>query len=121
MSNLKEISAVILNVNHLVSVGKSEFAKFIVNKDITLADRWDLFCNTTPWFKEHEPYVVKLNWEKVHGKIDWYDEHNTNRYALVKMEELVESMYECDYSDEKITDMQEEILAKNLHSFVYDW
>jgi len=121
MLNEKEMSAVIINVNHTISVGKAQLATYITDKNISLDDRWNMFCKSPMQMRNQEPYIITFKWENKYKEIQWYEWFSTDRYATIDMETIIEHMFDYEHSDEQIEDMKEEILEKNLGSFIYDW
>lgn len=98
------------------------------DKTIPLSKRWATFIDAPACIKNTEDYIVHFDWEKKYHNLEWYDSFNQDRYSTVNMEDLIVSMEEsesCDdssvYDKQSIIDIKEEILAKNLYSFVFDW
>jgi len=122
MLNEKEMSAVIINFNHTLSVGKANLATYIRDKNISLDDRWKMFCKAPMQMRNTDSYIVTFNWEKKYHEISWYDSFGYDRYATVDMEDVITAMWENEENnEEELKDMKEEILEKNLGSFIYDW
>ena len=104
------------------------FADFIKCESVSLDERWEVFENAPNSLKNTECYIVHFEWESKYGEISWYDDFYKDKYALVEMVQVVESMTEEDYqtkapryTEEQINDMKQEILSRNLGSFTNDW
>lgn len=113
---------------------KEKCLNFIKNKDIDLNLRWKIFKEMPPDFLKQENYMVHFNVENKlpGGEIGWYDDMYIERYQTVSMVGLIESLEdkltEPDlYRPEQvwpidlINEFKEEILQKELSSFVMDW
>lgn len=110
-----------------IKVAKAGFAAYIKDSTIPLSERWSFFVASPNYVKEQDTYIHTFKWESTHGGLEWYDNFYCDRYANVTMEQIIDTMY--DRVDEannnwnfiNIAELQEEILSKNLGSFVNDW
>lgn len=99
-----------------VKLMKSRFERLIAETSIPLETRWRLFCDSPDYLKNHKTWIVDI---RLHGEeIHWYDDFYINRHQTVDMKDIVEHLEEID---QDLAAFKEEILAKNLGSFVYDW
>lgn len=117
IDKLAHVKIVIDNVNSMIISAKKEFAEVISDKSYPLEDRWDLFTETPEPFKEHEPFIVHFDFEKSLG-VEIHDFCFAERYMVQHTEDIVECV---DFPEESINIMKEEILQKNIGSFVFDW
>lgn len=122
------------------------FEEFIQDATIPLDKRWELFLeapdelsNQSPWVWRFEnldqfytPNPALEKWEQDMKKIDFIDElmeaiyyrEDTNRESIVNVAEQLDLHIEESEIPlpHEITDvMREELLQKNLKSFVFDW
>lgn len=109
----------IATTQSLMVIHKRDFAEFINDTSVSLEVRWKLFTESPSWLKEAEGWVSNFYWERLYGELNWYDDFGYARYTTVDMHQVVETMEESDkYSDVSIKSMKEEILSKNLGSFI---
>jgi len=119
---MKDITTVILHINHVLSIGKKELQTYLTDKTNPLDDRWLVFCKAPISLKNTGSWIVTFDWEKEYGEIDWFEDYYCYKYQSIIMEDLIVSMEEAEEPNLKATkDMKEESLSKNLHSFVMDW
>ena len=102
---------------------KADFAAYIRDKDIPLEERWKFFEKAPNFIKEQDSYIHTFKWEQKHGELVWYDDFYCDRYQVVDMDMIIDSMLDRDekYTKEMVEDMKEEILSENLGSFINDW
>jgi len=100
---------------------KKALETYITDSGIDLDTRWLLFCDAPNSVKNAGTWIVVFYWEQKHGKINWYDDFGYDTYATINMQRVINSMEDQEYSLEKINDMKEEILSRNLDSFVNAW
>lgn len=97
---------------------------FIVDKSNSFEDRLEIFTTTPVALQWHDSWILHLHeFEKKHGRIDWFDDGWRHRHQDVDLVELVkdkESYFE-EWSDEKFRDFQEAVLNHGSHSFTLDW
>ena len=107
---------------------------FIKNTDIDLNLRWAVFKEMPEDFLKRESYQVTFKIEKKlpQKEIFWYDDFYIERYQTVKMIDLIDDLekrlIEPDlynaaqiWPKELIDAFKEEILQKELESFLMDW
>ena len=112
---------------------KERYIAYIANQDISLEERWEVFCEAPIDWKNDNSYVVSFDVEKSLRKkgyeLSWYDDFYIEKNETVIMQEIVErikesldeELKELGWSEELLNDFKNEILAKNLGSFDYDW
>jgi hypothetical protein len=104
---------------------KKRYLDYISNTKNSLNDRWKMFRHAPSSFKENETWVVHFETENLleSGEIIWFDDFYKDRYTTVYLIDIIDQMKEKPkkYSKEFITSFKEEILQKNLESFIYDW
>lgn len=131
---------------------KEQYLQLIINKDLDLATRWDIYLNAPDKFKNKEPYIchfVVLD-KKING-FSWYDDLYLDKNETITGESIIEGLEDlmADYepnpesleenaedalyeenepvgqqfanNPELLDELKEEILAKNMGSFTYDW
>lgn len=131
---------------------KEQYLQLIINKDLDLATRWDIYLNAPDKFKNKEPYIchfVVLD-KKING-FSWYDDLYLDKNETITGESIIEGLEDlmADYepnpesleenaedtqyeenepvgqqfanNPEWLDELKEEILAKNMGSFTYDW
>lgn len=102
-----------------VQATKKVFETFITSKELSLEDRWDLFCGAPNYLKNREPRIARF--AALGSNFCYYEEYGTERYQVVYTTGIVEFMEDNEYPSVQIQDLKEEILAKNLGSFTFDW
>lgn len=109
---------------------KEEFKFEIANVNTPLKKRWKLFVDAPDPLRDHQSWIQHFDLENRVGDISWYDDFYKERYALVRMVDIIDMCeeYLADgtpkggfNTQEKIDAFKEEILKKNLGSFTYDW
>lgn len=146
MANIQEFNAEMQSLASRLASMKQEFEAIIVDQSIPLDERWKFWCdapvnlkNTSRWVEHFECF--KLYGERLYGRSDyrfnWYSDWNIEKYETVYMQNVLENLEEQRACDERIADEEfeeyewtddnvinmfcEEVLQKNLHSFVFDW
>lgn len=111
---------------------KDRAISYITDGSIPLMDRWETFKEMPNDWHIHENWLQHFDSEKllVNSEISWYDDVYVERYETVDMIELVDDRL-CDRLSEDpnvyenpetiLNAFREEIMAKNLGSFVFDW
>lgn len=106
---------------------KKDFVEYISDNSYPLGVRWDFFCDAPDFLKNQYSSIHTFKWENTNGEISWYDDFYCDRYATVSMDMVIDSMLDRvdedtnNYTKESIKELQEEILSKNLGSFINDW
>lgn len=121
----------ISGLNKLLKEKKIEFESFITNKNVPLDQRWNLWVkapselknksSSIEYFKEIDSDQIMYEGELVH----------TDRYQTIEMVLAAEN-YEWklkyprptdvhEYTQEGLNRFKEEILNRNIESFIYDW
>lgn len=125
--NVEELRSGIELLTKGAEVLKEKFAAYVADKTVPLEDRWSLFETAPDALKEHSSWYAdfKINNEE----ISWYDDYYLDRHQTMDTLDLVSQTEEMTlsdyttpkYSENVINDLKEQVLAKNLGSFVYDW
>ncbi len=137
MSNdLASLQSDIVGLEWKVKEVKNEFAEFIKDKSIPLDERWEFFKEAPEYLKNKSSYIEHFDAETLleEGEIVWYDEFYIERYQECELVNVISSIEDrinskddyphsrgADYSVEFLEAFKEEILQKNMHSFVHDW
>ena len=111
---------------------RDRYVAYIKDTGIPLDERWETFKEAPDDWKEHRLWVQTFDIEKTVGEISWYDDMYIEKYQTVDMVSLVEDTiadeiddeddeYDGPWNAETVAAFKEEILAKNLGSFVFDW
>lgn len=107
---------------------KETYRNFISDKTVPLEDRWILFKIAPHDWKEHSRWVEYFSFEKLlpEKEINWYDDFGYERCQSVDMYILIEDYFsdfveDLPNKEEIITTAKEEILSKNIGSFIFDW
>ena len=132
----KLIESEIRDVQDRIATLKEDFARVIADTELPLEERWDLFVKAPDFLKEYKGWVE--DFKAFPCEITWYDDFNKERHETVDTVSIVESIVEDvkysggDFEKSKLCTrlgitpdvlvaLKEEILSKNLGSFVYDW
>lgn len=124
---------------------KKEFENYITDKSIPILERWNVFINSSDNLKNNLSAMVKFNHVRLQAMIE-NSMHSNRRGMQHTMKKIMSNFVEddeiqgyrfCDpdfeYDEDELTeeDFQkfnqeleqalEEILSKNIASFVYDW
>lgn len=123
---------------------RPEFAAFIADKSIPLADRWDTWESAPSELKDQQGWIVHFN--SLPQDFVGYDcDVNADRYQTVDISRIMENLEEKRgmiedgepdkdhwshkyylnavdfFEDYSIEAFQEEVLEMNIESFEYDW
>ena len=121
-------------INEKIHALKQEFESFIADKSRPLSERWDVFVSATTDLSNNKCYIQHLD------SIDTVQFHDNGARGQVTAESLIEMFIE-DYEFEREADgdwsprtedeekivnkaadlVKEELLAKNLKSWLIDW
>ncbi len=110
----------------------------IFDKKLPLDQRWEFWLKVPEDAKNNKGWIEHFRWEQqLPGRrVSWYDEFYIDRHQTVIMEEIVDRVEENiayaaqnpddvsireTWTQEMLDDFKEEILEKNLYSFVMDW
>lgn len=114
-----------------------EFSKYITNKEIPLADRWEVFIAAPRDLKKHEEYIITAKSDGLKYVMDkWFDAPEV--YGRGKQIYMADVFVDCvhhgeihpssfayrmdeEKAKELLTQALEEVLSNNLGSFCYDW
>lgn len=125
---------------------EDQYLELIVNKEIDLATRWDIYLNAPHKFKNHEHYLCDFEVldQKVRG-FSWYDDMYLEKNETITGERIIERIEELmrnyannqeylgpnanretvgkQFADnpEWLNELKEDILEQNMGSFIYDW
>ena len=103
---------------------KESFVKVIQDKSLPLKDRWKLFNDAPKEFREENDWVE--DFDSI-GDVNWYDDFYYERYQVVYTVDIVDRIVDKQQypqfkdNPEKLNELKEEILSKNLWSFKFDW
>lgn len=114
---------------------KTDLLSFITDKKTPLDERWDFFVSISKQFKEHSDYLVNFSIiEKYVRNFNWNDSFDRwNKGETIQTEDVIIAIKEMQYPEcedklakafntiERINELKEEILIRNLYSFVFDW
>lgn len=123
-------------LNIMIAQAKLEFEHYIVHSDIPLNVRWEAFIAAPECLKNHARYIV--HFASLPEQTLGYDcTVHCKRYETVNVDNLIECLEERFGENEDAAEkgvepyynmegidlvkLKEEILQKNLGSFVYDW
>lgn len=139
-NKLQQYKEVLLKSNRNSQELKESYLAIITDKSISLEDRWEIFVTAPNEFKHHDPYIQHFDTiKKNFPYFTLYDEMNIEKEEKVVMTEFIDSFNERMqdqelYPDEQdeigsklfkepeiLDQLKEEILAKNLGSFLNDW
>ncbi len=101
------------------SVLKERFETWLKDKSIPVDERWDLWLRAPSEIKNHSSFIEHF---KFRGEeISWYDDFYEQKGATVMLENVIESIAEDEEEIEPINNLKDQILERNLESFIYDW
>ena len=125
MENIENLKTQAIHLDEQLNILKDKIADVLKDKSISLTQRWDFFAELPDYLGNHESWIQHFD---SLGDISWYDDFGKDRYALVRMKDVVESMEDdIEYREEQgypqydIAALKEEILERNIVSFVFDW
>lgn len=126
MVNVDVLKENIAHLERQIKETKAEFSEYIKDKNIPLKERWKLFKKAPDYLKKHESWIMNFDAESLleDGEIVWYDDCYVERYSTVDTTSMIEWFSESDrkkFTKDFIEALREEILQKNLGSFVNDW
>lgn len=116
---------------------KSEFSQYITNKEIPLAQRWEVFIEAPYDLKNHEEYIITATSTGLKYVMDhWLGP--SNYYSRGSQIYMADLFVDCVHGDEihpssfdyeinkqqaevLLTQALEEVLSNNLGGFIYDW
>ena len=116
---------------------KSDFEKYLVNKNIPLVERWEFFVNSDEGFKNHKRSIHRANSEGMQYVMDnWFNAPEV--YGRGKRIDVADLFGDCVHNgniypenfsykmqkedaQELLEEALEEILNNNLGSFCFDW
>lgn len=91
---------------------------YLKNKNLPLEDRWNLFVENKNLFPI-DNYIMHFK-ELDSNNIDYYDDFGYEKYQLVPLVELIESL-DDGWPDVNLNNLKEEILEKGYSGFIVDW
>lgn len=110
---------------------KSEFKKYITNKDISLLERWDDYLKAPNELKEKSDWLIRPKTDFLcYVKNNWLDsEYGRGKriYINILFEDFIykgkiDSNHVLEiYSEQQIFEGLEELLNMNLDYFTMDW
>ena len=112
---------------------KAEFQALLVNQDVPLDIRWNLFKRAPAAMVEHRSFYVDYSaMEQLNEghEVSWYDDFYVERYNTVNIVDIVDEMPSNDdktmgsnavANPELYAKLKEEVLAKGVRTFVFDW
>lgn len=116
---------------------KSDFEDFISNKSVPLLERWELFSNTDDSLKNNYQWLIQGKRSGLKYVMDhWFNDFGQHgKGKVINISELLEELaYRGEFhpdcfdnnlpEDEALSLLKEtleEVLERNLGSFVYDW
>ncbi len=89
-----------------------ELQAYVVNKDIPLEERWDLFIGSD--LGVHKSFYQDF----IHAKAR---DVSGERYSNTDVDEILEFMEDDNYSEKQINEFKEDALKKFIKSYNYDW
>jgi hypothetical protein len=118
--------------------------KLFIDKNISLEERWELYCRACETKVFHEEHYYSLDFKFMKdNNWEWYEDFCGDRYKTIYLHDLVDDILEhlwgeIGFDNESytpiITDnefqeiveprmdlIKEEILACGYASFIYDW
>lgn len=129
MSILDEIKDFKSKPNPLIG----RYVEYIKDKTIPLEERWEVFVEAPNEWKNNETWAVDFESEKLlkTGNICWHSDFYIERHEIIYVVDFVldrlPEYLETDnyYGKDEIKTIadafKEEVIQKNLGSFVLDW
>lgn len=116
---------------------KKELHTYFTDQTIPLIERWETFVNTDEDFKEHKTSFISASSDGLKYVIKYYFNDEGRGKHIFTKDFLEECAYDGKFFPELFANYEkplpitealkllqqalEEILSKNLGSFVYDW
>jgi hypothetical protein len=135
MTQLQELSTAIDQFKKEQNALKQQFIKTIKDKSIPVDERWEFWCDAPSSLKDFSQFSVKF--ESMGRNFHWTHDMWFERYQTVDLEDVVlelENSVQVQVDDleqqfhrklfrhpELLDQLKEEILARNLEYFVFDW
>lgn len=123
-----------LDIKQLQSMIAGNFVKLIADTSIPLEERWALFCDAPDDFSKTNGWIEYFDALKSHEWCTDYEVYHWERREHQHIVSFVERVYDVlDYKGRDkhslddpqinalIIELQEEILRKNIKSFIWDW
>ena len=111
---------------------KAYFKRSMVDKSISLDERWSFFIKSPAWLKDTSGFIEHFDCFKVYEdkhqrnfvEDDLYE--NINRGSDISTDEIEEHLNDLieihdDVTEETLTAFKEEVLSKNLGYVCFDW
>ena len=135
MMDMQELKERMAKQEKELKMIKTDLLSFITDKKVPLEERWNFFVSVSKQFKEHSDYLVNFSTIKKYVRnFNWNDSFEQwNRGHIVQTEDIIIAIEEMQYPEcedklskafntiERINELQEEILVRNIGSFVFDW
>ncbi len=100
-----------------------DFEAYITDRSVPLETRWTFWTNAPKELKKAEPWIQ--HFYSNGRKLNWFDDgvlgYCYSKLQTVYMQEVVEMAIEDEDEEVDLDDFKEQVLAKNLYSFVLDW
>lgn len=130
--NFEQLKAAI--EDYKKSILMNEYLNFIVDENVSLAERWGIFQVAPPNWKMTDTYIPHFESEEllVSGEIVWYNDFYVERHQTVNCSDWIsnledavkhedEDRIKAGWSMDVVDSFKREILKRNLGSFIYDW
>lgn len=122
-----------------IAITKDIFKEIIIDQKYPLEERWKFWSSAPTFLKEEECYITSFDIEDKNGGIEWFEApYYKEKNETIELSDFIENIeWDIKYSQEKpgnhkagtvdlwpqnsIDEFKEEVLRKNLHSFVLDW
>lgn len=110
---------------------RREMERYITNKSLPLTERWEFFMNAPASLKNHLPSIYtprSKSFESLIAEIlesdrrrSTYDTSDMLEGVAEPFQDNPDTHFWWDEKKYRVADALEEVLAKNLGSFVLDW
>jgi hypothetical protein len=99
---------------------EKEIRILIIDKDLDLDARWNLFCEFCKLYKTaHDIYYLHIKNKAISNKFDGAFE---NRYETMYVTEMLFSMkHDSSISENDVNEFKEQCMEEFVFSFTYDW
>lgn len=133
------IAQMCISIDHQITRAKDAFEYFINDKTMPIAVRWEVFKETPDYLKNKESWIYHFECLTRNQDDEWLD-NCWNRGQTVNFVDVIDGMdadiaflkqeaelqgtdlvFDSWYDPVIVNIMKEEIMRKNLGSFVYDW